>query len=124
MSELKNILYVEDDDDIRNIASMVLELGGLNVKACNGGEEALAALEQALPDLALVDVMMPGMDGLMLFEKMKEKGYKIPVVFMTAKTQKNEIEKYMESGVAAVISKPFNPDELVNEVQAIYETLR
>lgn len=123
MRELKNILYVEDDDDIRNIATMVLELGGLDVKACEGGEAALVQLEKGIPDLALVDVMMPGMDGLMLFEKMKELDYKVPVVFMTAKTQKNEISKYIESGVTAVISKPFNPDTLVQEIQAIFESI-
>ena len=121
MSKIEQILYVEDDDDIRNIATMVFELGGIDVISCESGEVALEKLQSHKPQLALVDVMMPGMDGLMLIKKIKKANYTFPVIFMTAKTQKDEIQNYMDAGVVAVISKPFNPENLISEVQSIYD---
>jgi two-component system, OmpR family, response regulator len=121
---LKTILYVEDDKDIQTIGKMTLEtFGNLNVVICNTGKEALEKIKDAKPDLVLMDVMMPEMDGItaMLELQKDPEVSEIPVIFMTAKAQVHEVEKYNKMGVAGVIIKPFDPVQLYPQICEIWE---
>jgi len=123
MRELARILYVDDEADIRTVAKLALErAGGFEVKAEESAERALQLLREWLPDLLLLDVMMPGMDGTELFSRLQadERYKKLPVVFMTAKAQPTEIDSYRELGVLDVIPKPFDPFTLGTQLQSIW----
>jgi CheY-like chemotaxis protein len=125
-SELKTILYVDDEPDIREVVQMSLSLvEGLDVQTCESGERALQILPQLQPDLLLLDVMMPGMDGPSTLMKLRTVPglEKLPVVFMTAKAMPQEVARFRELGAAAVIAKPFDPIQLGNQVVAIWEGL-
>lgn len=117
--KLKTILYAEDEDDIRAIAQIALEdIGGFTVRYCINGHKLLEALKDFTPDLLLLDVMMPEMDGPTTLRELRkiEKMSAIPAIFMTAKIQNNEIEEYKALGAIDVISKPFNPMTLADEI--------
>jgi CheY-like chemotaxis protein len=128
MAALQRILYVEDDPDIREVAAIALEVvGGYQLKACDSGHVALQAIESFDPDLLLLDVMMPEMDGPETLQALRDKGLlaeHVPVVFMTAKVHPEEIARYRELGAFDVISKPFDPMNLAKEVGSIWERFR
>jgi two-component system OmpR family response regulator len=120
---LRKVLYVEDDADIRTIASLALEtVGGLTLQACASGAEALAQAAAFAPDLLLLDVMMPCMDGPTTLSRLRELPVTrdVPVIFMTAKVQASEVQHYKSLGALGVISKPFDPMTLAKEVQALW----
>ena len=123
MSALPRILYVEDEPDIQAVARMALEMvGGFEVKVCSSGEEALREAEDFAPDMILLDVMMPGMDGPSTLEALRQKPSlaDTPVAFMTAKVQPSEVAHYKSLGAREVIAKPFDPMTLASQVQAIW----
>lgn len=125
MPDLNKILYVEDDPDIQTVAQMALEaVGGFELKVCNSGDEAMAEASAFGPDLILLDVQMPGMDGPTTMKALREKPdfFKTPVVFMTAKVMPSDIEGYRALGAADVISKPFDPMTLSDQIRAIWDT--
>lgn len=120
---LQRILYVEDDEDIRAVAELALEtVGGFSLKSCRSGREAIREGPEFAPDLILLDVMMPGMDGPSTFNAMQENAALRgkPVVFMTAKVQTEEVESYRELGVIEVIPKPFDPMTLADQIREIW----
>ena len=123
MTTLKKILYVEDECDIRTVAKMALEsVGGFEVVACESGAEAVARAPSAKPDLVLLDVMMPGMDGPTTLRALRET-FAIddtPVIFMTAKVQAAEIAQYKALGALDVIPKPFDPMQVSAEIHRIW----
>lgn len=119
------ILYVEDDPVISEIVTMTLvEIGGFVVKSCYSGEEAINALTGNEFDLALMDVMMPEMDGVQTMKAIhKLNGLNsLPVIFMTAKTQTHEQKNYIEQGAIGVIPKPFDPESLCQTILTLYES--
>lgn len=123
---LRRVLLVEDDVDIQFVATMALEsVGGLTVLACRSGEEAVARFGEVAPDLVLLDVMMPGMDGPETLAALRRLpgGDGVPVVFMTARVQAYEVARYRELGAANVIAKPFDPMTLADSVQSIWRSL-
>lgn len=125
MSPLQRVLYVEDDPDIRLIAQVALEMvGSLTVKVCTCGEEALSVMADFGPDLVLLDVMMPKMDGPAIFKALRARPefIRLPVVFMTAKVQPPEVAQLMSMGALAVIAKPFDPMTLASQIRGIWET--
>lgn len=125
VSALVNILYVEDDPDVQEVAKMALEmLGGYTLKVCSSGGEAIAAVENFTPDLILLDVMMPGMDGPTTLKRLREKPglAKVPAVFMTAKVMADDIDHYKALGAQDVIAKPFDPLALASRVGEIWES--
>jgi two-component system, OmpR family, response regulator len=120
---LERVLYVDDDPDIRAVGTFALEdVGGLTVRGCASGAEAVMAAEAFSPQLILLDVMMPGMDGPATLVALRAlvKTARTPVVFMTAKVQTAEVGLYRELGVADVIPKPFDPMTLAATIRAIY----
>lgn len=122
--KLIRIMYVEDEPDIQMVARIALEaVGGFTVKICSSGQEALSQAADFQPQLILLDVMMPVMDGPTTYKKLRElpQFVSTPVIFMTAKVQPGEIAEYLESGAVDVIPKPFDPMSLSSRVQAIWE---
>lgn len=127
MSSLERILYVEDDPDIQTVASLALEVvGGFKVKVCSSGREALEEVMSFAPDLILLDVMMPGMDGpsTLLALRQLPSLKNVPVAFMTAKVQPHEVDQLIALGVESVIAKPFDPMTLSSQVHSIWEQAR
>jgi len=123
LERLQKVLYVEDDGDIRTIAMLALEtVGGLEVRACASGAEAVQAAPAFAPQLLLLDVMMPGMDGPTTLARLRElpATAPVPVVFMTAKVQASEVEQYRALGAIGVITKPFDPMALARQVQDLW----
>lgn len=121
--ELQRILYVEDDGDIRTICTFALEnLGGFVVEACESGMDALAKAVAFAPDLLLLDVMMPELDGPTTLQRLRALPVtaSTPVIFMTAKVQPQEVERYRGMGAIDVISKPFDPMSLSETIRAIW----
>ncbi|MAF96254.1 MAG: hypothetical protein CMM60_10945 [Rhodospirillaceae bacterium] len=124
MTSLQRILYVDDEPDIQEVAKMTLEaIGGFTVETCNSGQEAIEKAAGFAPDLILLDVMMPGMDGPSTLQELRKlpKITETPVIFMTAKVQAQEIEEYKKMGAADVITKPFDPMTLSEQVKKIWD---
>lgn len=124
--ELQRILLVDDDEDIRRIAALGLErVGGMVVKACASGAEAVDSISDFVPDLVLLDVMMPKMAGPLVFEMLVESpDFEGGIIFVTAKAQRHEVAQYLEMGAIGVIKKPFDPMTLTDEVRAIWSDWR
>lgn len=127
---LKRVLFVDDDPDMQSVARMALEaLGGFTVLGCGSGTEALERVEAFAPDLILLDVMMPGMDGLETLRALRllpRSGgiAAVPVVFMTAKVQAQDVAGYRAAGAVDVIAKPFDPMALAAAVRSIWKRLQ
>lgn len=123
---LNKILYVEDELDIQAIAQIALEsVGGFTLKVCSNGNDAIKEILDFLPDLILLDVMMPGIDGpstLSEIRKIPEFTH-TPAIFMTAKVQPDEVNALREYGAVEVIAKPFDPMELANTIRKIWDSL-
>lgn len=120
---LNKILYVEDEADIRTVAQLALEsVAGFTLLPCAGGEEALRTASAFAPDLILLDVMMPGMDGPTTLAALRQLAplQSVPVIFMTAKVQPTEIQRYRDLGALDVIAKPFDPMTLGEQVRHIW----
>jgi CheY-like chemotaxis protein len=114
------ILFVDDDPDIRAVVELALGLDPeLTVTICDNGIDALAISAEWAPALILCDVMMPGLDGPTMLKRLRDtpKTANIPVVFMTARAQANEIEQLKSLGAAAVFTKPFDPMTLTARVR-------
>ena len=121
---LERILYVEDEPDIQAVAKLALEMvGGYQVMICSGGQEALDKVAAYAPDLILLDVMMPGMDGPTTLQNLRANPATatIPVIFLTAKVQPSEVMQYQALGALNVIAKPFDPMMLATHVRQIWE---
>ena len=121
---LRRILLIEDDLDIQAVAQLALEtLGGFTVEVCSRGREALEAAPMFRPDMVLLDVMMPGMDGPTTLMHLRALSHmeEVPVVFMTAKVMPHEIDHYKTLGALDVIRKPFDPMVLSTTLNTIWE---
>ena len=116
------MLLVDDEPDIRVIATVSLQMfGGLEVTTASSGREALELAPQVRPDVILLDVMMPEMDGPETLRRLRalEATAHTPIVFMTAKVLRDEIDRWMALGAIGVISKPFEPTTLAVELRAL-----
>ncbi|MCK7595054.1 response regulator [Pseudomarimonas salicorniae] len=123
MSELQHVLCVEDEPDIRLIAQLALEtVGGLRVSLCASGNDAVDVARRERPDLVVLDVMMPGLDGPGTLKALREHPdtAELPVVFMTAKVQPAEVAQLMGLGALAVVAKPFDPMSLATQLREIW----
>lgn len=123
---LGSVLYIDDEPDIREVVELSLGLADdLVVRTCDSGERALELMSRDRPDLVLLDVMMPGLDGPATLARIKADPLlrSIPVIFMTAKALPQEIERFLSLGAVAVIPKPFDPLQLADQIAAIWENL-
>ena len=119
---MPRVLVVDDEPDIRTLLRIALERSSdLEVVVVGSGADALTALEGGAFDVVLLDVMMPGMDGLETLERLRALpgGADQAVVIVTARTQDRDIERYREAGVAEVLTKPFDPRALVDRVREL-----
>lgn len=124
MTELVRILHVEDDPAIQQVAKIALEaVGGFEVCSCSGGLEALEQFADFAPQLVLLDVMMPGMDGPETLRQLQQRFdlSALPVVFMTAKVQSHEVQSYKDLGAVDVVVKPFDPMTLSDRIRQIWQ---
>ena len=112
------ILIVDDEEHIRELIRFYLDKEGFSVVQAASGEEALHLLENEYIDLAIVDIMMPVMDGFQLVEEMKEMK-DIPVIMLTAKSQSADKLRGFSLGIDDYVTKPFDPDELLARVKTI-----
>ncbi len=120
---VNRILFVEDDPCIQAVAEIALAtVGGFTVRVCSGGREALSVVEGFAPDLILLDVMMPDLDGPATLREMRAEGRgpRVPVVFLTARVQAEEVARYKEMGAIDVIAKPFDPMTLASRIREIW----
>jgi two-component system alkaline phosphatase synthesis response regulator PhoP len=120
---MAKILIAEDERDIRELVNFSLQFGGFTVVQAANGAEAVEQAQKELPDLILMDVRMPRMTGYEACRQMKTlpELRDIPVVFLSAKGQESEIQTGLEVGAEEYILKPFAPDELVKQVQAVLD---
>jgi len=119
----KTVIYIEDEPEMVDLVSLILNRKGFAVKGANSGREGIDLVRKEMPDLVLLDLMMPDVDGWDVYQQMKadEKTRKIPVIVITAKAQ--SIDKVLGLHIAKVeayISKPFTPQELLDSVEKIF----
>lgn len=120
---LKSILYVEDDLHVRTTAKLVMEvLGQFDVRDCGSGREALVAARDFHPDLIVLDVMMPEIDGLRTLEMLRLVPHlaHTPAMFVTSHNSQADVARYMEAGAIGVISKPLLPMRLTGQLHALW----
>ena len=121
--ELSRVLLVEDEPDIEVVVRLSLEsVGNLEMLWCNSGLQAPAVAAREQPDLILLDIMIPDCDGLKVLRLLRENPTTtaIPVVFLTARAQTDEVEEYRRAGAADVITKPFDPLTLPALLHQLY----
>ena len=125
--KLKYVLYADDDEDILSVASLALEMiGGFTVTACSGGRQAIESARDRRPDLIMLDVMMPGMDGPATMSELRAEPrlVDVPVIFLTARVRDAEIGEYLALGADGVIAKPFDPLTLADEARRLWQRAR
>jgi CheY-like chemotaxis protein len=123
---LNKVCYVEDDEDIQRIVRMSLErIGKMQVEIVADPTAAIDAILAFQPDLVLLDWMMPILDGPALFRRMRERPElrSLPVVFITAKASQRELDELRKMGAAGVLSKPFSPKDLPEQLRTIWRAL-
>ncbi len=119
---ISRVLLVDDEEDIRLVAGMSLKkLTRWEVRAVASGREALDLVPAYRPDLILLDVMMPDLDGPETLRELRSRGIILPVIFLTAKVQRSELDRLMAMGARGIIAKPFDPLTLGRQVQALVE---
>jgi DNA-binding response OmpR family regulator len=122
--QIKKLLIADDDRSIRRIAEIILSNAtDWQVELAASGQEALDKLKADPPDVVLLDVMMPGMDGLTTLRNIREQlKLEMPVILLTAKTETDDLKLYADLGLAGVICKPFDPIKLASEITTIVST--
>jgi DNA-binding response OmpR family regulator len=121
---LRRILLVEDDPDIQEVTTLLLsDIESFEVRACGSAAEGLRTAQVFEPDLILLDVMMPGLDGQGAFAAFRQlpATATTPVIFMTARVQPREILEYRQLGSLGVIPKPFDPDTLADTIRGMWD---
>lgn len=125
--ELTRVVYVEDEPDIQAIVRIALEsIGGMQVTVFSSGQEAIARAADVQPQLLVLDVMMPGLDGPGTLRLLREQAplRNVPAIFMTAKAQPQEVAALQQQGAIAVVSKPFDPMQLAAELRRHWQAWR
>jgi len=123
----RHILCIEDEPEMIDLIRLILGRRGYDVKGATGGKEGLKKIQQDKPDMVLLDLMMPDMDGWEVYQQMKadENTRSIPVIVITAKAQ--SIDKVLGLHVAKVedyIAKPFSPQELLDSVEKVFNKIQ
>ncbi len=113
------VLLAEDDRDFGNILAQYVTINGFDVTLARDGKEAWESFNQDKPDICVLDVMMPEMDGFTLGEKIKEAQPDIPLIYLTAKSLKEDIVRGLKIGADDYITKPFDPEVLILRINNI-----
>lgn len=125
-NKMKNtVLVVEDEHDIRELLEYNLSRDGFNVRAVETGEQALSAVTAMPPDLILLDLMLPGIDGLQVCRKLKSDAAtaNIPILMLTAKDEETDVVTGLELGADDYVTKPFSPKVVVARARAVLRRL-
>ncbi len=117
--EKKRVLLAEDDENLGHLLQNYLEIKGYDAKLFTDGESAMQGFRTARFDLCIVDIMMPEVDGIELVKEIRKVDTQIPVIFLTAKNQKEDIIEGFETGADDYITKPFSMEELTYRIEAI-----
>jgi DNA-binding response OmpR family regulator len=115
------VLVADDDEDILELVCLQLERGNMDVIQARNGDEALALVRERLPDLAVLDVMMPGINGYEVVKKLRssEHAGAMPLILLTARAGGGDAQHGYQVGADAYIKKPFSPAELRDRVEAL-----
>jgi len=115
------VLVVDDDARLREFVRVNLEMDGYEVREASSAEEGLAVLDKELPDLILLDVMMPGMNGFEMLRRVQEQhgSGTIPVIMFSGKVDEHSAEEARERGAQAFIGKPFDPQQLIESTKQL-----
>ena len=124
MNETPRLLLVDDDDGIRVSLSAFLTRAGFQVEMASNGEQVLATLDKLKPDLVVMDVLMPRMDGRETLRRMRQAGNLTPVILLTQVGEATERAMALEEGADDYINKPFEPHELVARIRAVLRRVR
>lgn len=114
---MRTVVIAEDEGDIRKLLKLYLEQE-YRVISFENGEEALAGIQEVKPDLVILDILLPGMNGFKVCERLREKQIHVPVIFLSAKREQSEKIRGLEIGADDYITKPFDPGELMARVKA------
>jgi DNA-binding response OmpR family regulator len=119
MTQNKRILVVDDEPNIREVVELYLRRDGFTVEVAADGEAALAAMERIIPDLIVLDLMMPVVDGIEVTRALRQSELDIPIIMLTAKGEETDRIRGLELGADDYVTKPFSPKELVARVKAV-----
>jgi CheY-like chemotaxis protein len=120
----KQVLVIDDDDGVREVIQICLEaVAGWNILTADSGNAGISVAEEKQPDAIILDVMMPYMDGPETFRRLQNnlKTQHIPVILLTAKAKISEQRQFRDLGVTGVITKPFDPQNLVQQIEKILD---
>jgi two-component system, OmpR family, response regulator MprA len=113
------LLVVDDDPSVREALALVLDLNGFEVATAGGGREAIRTLSRDAPDAVILDVLMPGLDGLEVCRRIRATGDRTPVLMLTARTEVSERVAGLEAGADDYLAKPFAREELIARLRAL-----
>jgi DNA-binding response OmpR family regulator len=118
---MASVLVVDDDPDVCDLVTYKLEQSGFDVRRASDGDGALREVAKQIPDLVLLDIMMPGISGLEVLQRWRGNAATaaMPVIMLTAKAQENDVERGFELGADDYVVKPFSPRELARRVTAV-----
>jgi DNA-binding response OmpR family regulator len=118
---MASVLVVDDDPDVCDLVTYKLEQSGFDVRRASDGDGALREVAKQIPDLVLLDIMMPGISGLEVLQRWRGSTATagMPVIMLTAKAQENDVERGFELGADDYVVKPFSPRELARRVTAV-----
>jgi two-component system OmpR family response regulator len=119
---LRKILLVDDQREIRSIAGLSLgKIGGFTLKVCDCGEEALQTAAAFAPDLLLLDMNMPGLDGVATLRQLRAQGIAAPAIFFSGHLKQAEVDGYRDLGALGLIPKPFDPLKLAGQLREMWK---
>lgn len=122
---MRRILVVEDEISIREVIALNLQMAGYQTAEAGSAERALAIMQEEEPfDVAILDVMLPGMNGFTLCQSIREKNHEIGIIMLTAKTQEQDVVKGFAIGADDYLTKPFSVSELLARVEALCRRVR
>jgi DNA-binding response OmpR family regulator len=123
---MARILVVDDDRDVRTLVTTLLTEEGHAVDEAEGGRQALQMMAKETPDICVLDLMMPTMDGFSVLKEMKAKGFKrkVKVLILTAKAAESDWVRGYRLGADTYLTKPFDPDELINAIKVLQDNDR
>ena len=124
MPELNTVLVVEDNEQNLELVQFLLEEGGIEVRVARDADEARARLEEEIPEVILMDMQLPGTDGLTLVGELRREPATsaVPIIALTAHAMRGDRERFLEGGCDGYISKPINAISFVDEVVSVYRS--
>lgn len=121
---MQKVLFVDNDATLRIIAKNAIEghwMGEVKVILATNGSEGLKIAQKEMPQLIILDVIMPGLDGVQTLKKLREQGAKAPIIFVTAKEDVSELDQFRHLNVVGILKKPFLPRNLLEECSKVLD---